>query len=399
MGSRRTQTDQGKQVPRVLILCAVDFTVRRFLAPLAEMLTASGCDVRVACTPGDYWASLCDDGLQMVRLPVARSWNVLSHLLTAVRLFFYLRREKIDVLHVHTPIAGLIGRIVGRLAGVPVILYTAHGFYFHERMGWLGRHFHILLEKLGAKFHDHLFLVSEEDAASAEDLRIEAPVRTTVIRNGVNAQTFMPELLAASRPRVREELGIPGDAPVVIMVGRLTKEKGPIDLLRAARRVLRHHPGTHFVLVGGALSSERDRIARRIARMADGGKLKGHVHLLGFREDVPELLAASDLFVLPSWREGLPVSVIEAMMVGLPVVATNIRGCREAVMDGTTGLLVEPRDARNLAGAISYLLGHPEIARRLGSGGRRRAQDMYDLPLHLEVQWGVYKRLMREHLA
>lgn len=399
MGSRRVQTGQGKQVPRVLILCAVDFTVRRFLAPLARMLTASGCDVRVACTPGDYWASLCDDGLQMVRLPMARSWNVASHLLTAVRLFFYLRREKIDVLHVHTPVAGLIGRIVGRLAGVPVILYTAHGFYFHERMGGLGRRFHILLEKLGAKFHDHLFLVSEEDATTAEDLRIEAPVRTTVIHNGVNAQTLMPELLAASRPRVRGELGIPEDAPVAIMVGRLTREKGPIEFLRAARRVLKHHPGAHFILVGGVLRSERDRIARRIGRMAGEGKLKGRVHLLGFREDVPELLAASDLFVLPSWREGLPVSIIEAMMVGLPVVATNIRGCREAVVDGTTGLLVEPRDARNLAGAISYMLGHGEIAHRLGSGGRRRAQDRYDLQLHLEVQWAVYKRLMKERLA
>src|SRR5690606_11172721 len=155
-------------------------------------------------------------------------------------------------------------------------------------------------------------------------------------------------------------------------------------------------PDVHFVIVGGVLSSERDRVQRHVRRIADEPCLRGRVHLLGFREDVPELLAASDLFVLPSWREGLPVSVIEAMMVGLPVVATNVRGCREAVRDGTTGLLVPLRDGRNLAGAITYLLRHRDIAMRLGSGGRRRAQDSYEEAPHLEIQWNVYQRLIRE---
>jgi glycosyltransferase involved in cell wall biosynthesis len=393
------QAEKGRAVPRVLIFCAVDFTVRRFLTPLARTLSNSGCDVRIACTPGPYWDGLVSDGFRMVRLPMARSWNLLSHLLTAVRLFRHLKREKIDILHVHTPVAGLLGRIVGRLAGVPVILYTAHGFYFHENMRPLARRLHVLLEKIGARFHDHLFLVSEEDAKAAEALGIEAPARTTIIRNGVKAAELMPELLAGSRPRLREELGIPPDAPVVIMVGRLTREKGPVDLLRAARRVVRRVPDVHFVIVGGVLSSERDRVQRHVRRIADEPRLRGRVHLLGFREDVPELLAASDLFVLPSWREGLPVSVIEAMMVGLPVVATNVRGCREAVRDGTTGLLVPLRDGRNLAGAITYLLRHRDIATRLGSGGRRRAQDSYEEAPHLEVQWNVYQRLIRERLT
>lgn len=392
-------SQQGdRRAPRVLILCAVDFTARRFLAPLARYLADRGLDVRVACAPGPDWEALQAEGLRMVRLPIARSWNVVSHLLTIWRLRACLKKHQVDILHVHTPVAGLLGRLVGRWVGVPLILYTAHGFYFHDRMGAWARRFHVLLERLGARFHDHLFLVSEEDAKAAEKYGIERPARTTVVRNGVSSQQLVPEVLVHAGLDRRAELGIPPEVPVVTMVGRLTREKGQVEFLRAARRILQRIPEAHFLVVGGTLASERDRIRRRIERMAADPRLAGHVHLLGFREDVPELLAASTLFVLPSWREGLPVSVLEAMMLGLPVVATNIRGCREAVVDGSTGLLVEPGSSEDLAGAVVYLLEHREIARRLGSGGRRRALELYDIASHLESQWNVYRRLIGEHL-
>lgn len=389
---------EGSDRPKVLIMCAVDFTVRQFLMPLAIHLKAQGCDVSVACTPGEYWDELKGRGLKMVPLPLARNMNVLSHLVTAMRLRAYIKKHQPDIIHVHTPIAGLIGRIVGRMMKVPLIIYTAHGFYFHDRMpGWKYRA-HVMLEKFAGKFHDALFCVSQEDADAAERLGIERPSRITLVRNGVEPNEFLPTLLLSRRSAKREELGIPEEAPVVIFVGRMTREKGILEFLQAARDVREKVPEAHFLVAGGILPSERDRVRKEVDRLANEPSLKGRMHLLGFRSDVAELLAASDLFCLPSYREGLPVSVIEAMMIGLPVIATNIRGCREAVMNGTTGLLVEPRNERDLAGAMTFLLTHADIAKRLGAAGQHRAEEFYTLRRHLDVQWDTYRRLMAEKL-
>lgn len=382
--------------PRVLQLCAVDFTVRQFLAPLALHLQSQGLSVRVACTKGPYWEELKSWGLEMVPLRIARSANVLSHVWSALRLFVHLKRRPVDILHVHTPVAALIGRLVGRLAGVPTIIYTAHGFYFHDRMPRWKYRAHVLMEKLAAKFHDHLFCVSEEDARSAERLGIEHSSRITVVRNGADPERYLLEVRQRARAAIRAELGIPADAPVVTIMGRMTREKGYLEFFQAARLVHQEIPGAHFLAVGDVLKSDRDRIRREIEKLANHRELDGQTHLVGLRTDVPELLAASDLFVLPSHREGLPVSIIEAMMMELPVVATNIRGCREEVVDGSTGFLVPVESVKDLAGAVRYLLQHPEVARKMGAAGRRRALELYTLRATLEIQWQVYRKIIAE---
>ncbi|MCB2156687.1 glycosyltransferase family 4 protein [bacterium] len=387
------------RAPRILQLCAVDFTVRQFLAPLAlDLQNQHKCEVDVACTPGPHWDELKSWGLNMIPLKIARSRNLISHIFSAFRLFFLLKKKKYDIVHVHTPIASYIARPVARLAGVNTIIYTAHGFYFHDRMPKRKRFFHILLEKLAAKFHDYLFCVSGEDALAAERLKIDAPSHIYTIRNGVDVAKYDRNLVKWKGPERRKELGIPEEAPVITIIGRMTAEKGFFEFLQAAPIIREEFPDAHFLIIGDTLSSERDRIKRKLQKLAEVPELQGHVHMVGLRSDVPDLLAASTVFTLPSHREGLPVSIIEAMMMGLPVVATRIRGCREEIQDGASGFLVDVGKADELADAVKYLLRHPDTATKMGASGRRRALDIYGLEPVLSAQWSVYERIIRERV-
>src|SRR5690606_21078602 len=152
----------------------------------ALYLQSNGCEVRVACTKGPYWEELKSWGLNMVPMRIARSANLLSHLLSIFRLKRYLKKHPVDILHVHTPIAALVGRIAGRMAGVPTIIYTSPGFCFHDRMNPWKYRLHVWLETFAARYHDSLFCVSEEDARTAARLGIDVPSRIYVVRNGVD---------------------------------------------------------------------------------------------------------------------------------------------------------------------------------------------------------------------
>ncbi|MEQ8822071.1 MAG: glycosyltransferase family 4 protein [Sumerlaeia bacterium] len=381
--------------PKVLILCAVDFTVKQFLAPIARMLDKHGCEAHIACTPGPYWKELKESGLTMVPVRISRSALSPLHPFSALRLAWVILRGEYDVVHVHTPIAALLGRLVAWLCRRKVILHTAHGFYFHDRMAPWKRRIHIGLERLFAKFQDALICVSPEDARTAESERIERPENIHVIPNGVDEARFNLHRLQVRRPQVRQELGIPQDAPVMAIMGRMTREKGFFEFFRAAPLILKQVPNAHFLVIGDALKSERDRIRQKLEKLAKAPELQGRMHLLGMRDDVPELMVASDVFTLPSYREGMPVSIIEAMILSVPVVTTRIRGCREEVVDGSTGFLIDVGSHEELASAVSYLLRHREIAQKMGAAGRMRAIDEYSLALNLRRQWQLYERYLR----
>lgn len=386
---------------RVMELCSVDFTVRNFLAPLIRSLRDRGCEVDVACSRGPHFGELEGWGFRMVELPMRRSRNPLSHLRAGWALYRRLRRHPVAILHVHTPIAALIGRVAGRLAGIPIIVYTAHGFYFHEHMPPWKRRAHIALEWFGARLHDYLFTQSGEDALTALAAGIEKPGRVRRIGNGVdvrgrfNPETIPQETLAA----LREQLDLPEGRPVVAMIGRLVREKGYFEFFEALAHIRREIPDVLCLCIGDTVTSEHDDAKQEILARVERLGLRPAVRFTGMRSDIPELLSLCDVYCLPSWREGMPRSIIEAMAMGKPVVATRIRGCREEVVEGETGFLVPVRDPEALAGAVGYLLRHPVIARQLGEAGRRRALFLYDEQRVFERQWQVFRRLLREKLG
>ncbi|MBN1867163.1 glycosyltransferase family 4 protein [Candidatus Sumerlaeota bacterium] len=384
---------------KVLQLCAVDFTLAKFLAPFCFFLKERGYDVTAACSESEFMAPLRERGLRCVDLPIARSANLASHARSYLRLGAWLREEKFDIVHVHTPIAALIGRVAAARRGVPIRIYTAHGFYFHDRMPAHKRAFHVGLERFGALFTHYLFTQSDEDRETALRLGIAREGRVRTIGNGVDPARFDPaRFTEADRAEMRRSLGIDPAAPVLGIIGRLVREKGYYELFEAMRDLRARIPGLRLLVVGDALTSDHDDHSENFQRTIDALGIRDAIVFAGQRPDVPELLHAMDVFTLPSYREGMPRSVIEAMTMGLPCVVTDIRGCREEVLDGESGYVVPVGDAAPLADRCGRLLSDPARAREMGAAARRRALVEFTEEAVFQRQIEVYEQLIRKRI-
>ncbi len=359
---------------KICELCAVDFTLYHFLTPLMMGLEEAGHEVIGVCSDGPYLGKVRALGLTVEPVEIARSFHVVKHIATYRRLLALFRREHFDIVHCHTPVAALIGRFAAWQAGVPKIVYTAHGFYFHDGMPAWKRTLFILLEWLAGRLTDVLFTQAQEDAEAARRYHLCAGGIVAAIGNGVDSRHFHSVGDAAERAATRRALEVPEDAVVILMIGRLVAEKGYLELFEAMREV-----EALLWVVGERLPSDHaSAIDQAIDALARDSQLAPRIRLLGYRSAVPQLLRAADIFTLPSHREGMPRSIIEAMLSGLPVVATDIRGAREEVVSGETGALVPVRDLRALATALGRLVADPALRARQGAAGRARALELYD---------------------
>ena len=351
---------------KVLQVTNVDFSLRHFLLPLMLAAQARGHDVLGISADGPLLDDARAAGLRVVAVPMARSLSPVAQWRALRAMVRLLRAERPDLLHAHMPISGFIARLAARLTGVPRVAYTCHGFLFNQPGPWPRRALGLLVEWLGGRMTDTYLTVSTEEAADARRLGIAR--RATPVGNGRSPQRFRPDPVA--RARVRAGLGVPEDRVVVVIVSRLVRHKGHAELLAAMRDV----PGAELWVVGDRLPSDHGPDPSALFRQAPPGT----VRLLGYRDDIPAVLAAADIFALPSHFEGLPMSVIEAMLTALPVVATDIRGPREQVVDGETGLLVPPMQVPPLAAALRRLAADPALRASMGAAGRARAVALYD---------------------
>lgn len=359
---------------KILQVCAVDFTLHHFLVPLIDALRAAGHEVVASCADGPLVAKVRERGIRVETVPFRRGFLHLGEHAAAYRhLRALLQAENFDLVHVHTPVAALIGRLAAWRAGVPTVVYTAHGFYFHDRMPWPKWAVYVALEWLGGRLTDVLFTQAVEDAQAAKRLRLCRGDRIAAIGNGVDAARFTPDA-GQARARIRSALGADEGRPVILVVGRLVGEKGYPELFQAMRAV-----DAELWVAGERLTSDHaDDIGPVIEAAKADPVLSRRIRFLGYRGDMPDLLRAADIFALPSHREGMPRSIIEAMMVGRPVVATDIRGSREEVVPDETGILVPVRSPESLAAALNRLIDDSALRSRMGAAGRARALALYD---------------------
>jgi glycosyltransferase involved in cell wall biosynthesis len=379
---------------RILQVATLDSTISAFLTPLIDALTAEGANVEMAARCGNASRGLKARGYVLHCTPFARRGLSLSHLASLWRLWRLMRRGRYDAVHVHTPVAGVLGRVAARLARVPVVIHTAHGFYFHDRMPSIPRWALVLLEKvLGRTCTDFLFTVSREDHRTALRSGIIDSGRLRCLDSvGIDLQRFDA---AEAAPVTREALQLPPGEPIIVFVGRVVEEKGILDLIHAVKLLKDDGACLKLLVVGDTLPSDRAAgIQGKVRRLVTDSDLLEDVRFLGFRADVPSILRLADLLVLPSYREGMPVTILEAMAASRPVVATDVRGCREEVVDGETGWIVPPADPSALADAIGKLLAEPERARAMGRAGRRRAEKEYDQARVISEQLSVYRDLL-----
>jgi len=355
---------------KIAHVTTVDLSLRHLLGAQLRASVERGDEVVAISAPGPDVPAVEAWGVRHVALTGStRAWAPLADVRAAAQLWRVLRTERPDVLHTHNPKPGVYGRIIGRLAGVRTVVNTNHGLWATPDDPWPRRLAVYAVEGVAARFSDAELVQNPEDLDLLARWRLAPVHKLTLLGNGVDLARFEPDRLAQLREDARAELEVDEDDVVVGSVGRLVAEKGFPELFEAAREL---PPRCVVVVVGPDEPDKRDGLTADMARTA------GRVRLLGFRDDVERLYAAFDVFVLASHREGYPRAAMEAAAAGLPLVVTDVRGCRQVVDDGVNGYLVSPRDPGALAEAISRAAADPERRRAMGRASRAKAEADFD---------------------
>jgi len=351
-----------------------DISVRFLLLDHLLALRDMGHEVIAVCSPGPWVEDVRQQGIRVEAVPMAREVDPLRDPRSLASLVRCFRNNLFDVVHTHTPKAGLLGPLAARLAGVPTIVHTVHGLLFHDAQSRMQQRLYWLPEKVTATMSHHLLCQSREDVETCVNRGICSAGKVSYLGNGIDTQRFQPpgrefKVLAG------RELGFAEKDFVIGTVARLVYDKGLAEIFDAAESIRGRFAHAKFVVVGPEDHDQHDAVpSERIQDLAN----RGIILFSGMQTDLLKWYAAMDIFVLPSHREGVPRACMEAAASGLPVVASDIRGCREVVVDGVTGILTPVRNSAVLAGAIERLMADPSAARSMGEEGRRHIRENFD---------------------
>jgi len=316
-----------------------------------------------------------------------RSVNPIRDIIALVQMVRILKKEKPFIVHTHSSKAGILGRIAARLAGVPFIIHSIHGFGFNPYQNFFARKLFITLEKWMAHFTHCLIAVTKENIEEGLRLGIGKKEQYTLIRSGVNISKIQEKARKTDSASLRKILGIPEGAKVILTVGPFKIQKNPVAFVQLAKRVLQNIPEAQFLMAGdGEL---RENVMQEI--MANG--LEKNVKLLGWRKDIPQLLAASDLFVLTSLWEGLPRAAVEALIVGKPVVAFAVDGLKELIQNGGNGYLIPPNDITTLSQKVIDILKDTKLAQDLGAHALKSIDSSFYIHTMVHQQEELYLNL------
>lgn len=361
---------------RLVHLTTTDMSLDWLLAPQLQAFAAAGFEVIGMSAAGEHVDNLAAMGIPHVPVPgFTRSTNPLQDVRAFGQLVRLLRQVRPDILHTHNPKPGILGRVAGRLARVPLVVNTQHGLYAQPTDRWQRRWPVYAAERVAAAFsHVELVQNPEDVETLVQRLRVSAR-KVRLLGNGIDLVRFNPDSVSvAERARMRTEWGIGPDDVVCGMVGRLVLEKGIAEICEAAHLLHSQGSPVRFVIVGPREPDKADGLSQEIIdRAIDDG-----VVFAGVRTDMPECYAAMDLFLTASWREGFPRSAMEAAAMGLPTVASDIRGNRQVIDDDVTGTLVPVRDANAIAAAVHRMATQPELRAQMSTAARQRAADHFD---------------------
>lgn len=357
---------------RLAHLTTVDMSLAWLLAGELRADVDAGLEVLGISAPGPFVSEIEALGVSHVPVPhLTRSWDLAADVAAARELAATLARLDLDVLHTHTPKAGVLGRVVGRALGVPVVVNTCHGLWAGQARHPLVRAVAVAAEAAAAWLSDVELYQNDADRQTLR--RLTPAWRARTVGNGVPLDRFRPD--PVGRARVRAELGAADDEVLVAGVGRRVAEKGISELATAAEALAGDsaHRSVRFVWVGPPDPDKPDHIERAAAEA---------LTLVDARDDMPAVYSALDVFALPSWREGFSRSAMEAAACGVAMAVSDVRGCREIGEDGVHLRLVPPGDAEAWTRVLGELVDDAEQRRALGAAARQRAGVSFD-------QWRV----------
>jgi glycosyltransferase involved in cell wall biosynthesis len=360
---------------KILHLSAAPEFVRMILLHDLRRLRPEAEHVVIA-SPGPDLEQVRAEGFAVRELAIERKLAPLSDLASLVRLIGAIRRERPDILHTYTPKAGLLGQIAGWLARVPVRIHSCRGLLYLPGMPAWRRRLFRMTDRITFGLAHRVIFISGADREVAVSGRLCPAGAASFTGSGIDLDLFAPPSDPAQARRERRAAwGVPEGATVVLTVGRFVRDKGYLELAQAARVLLGEHPNLVFVWIAPVLGGEDDTIDESILRQSG---LEGRVIRLERQSGMVTAYAAADLLVHPTHREGVPRVLMEAACAGLPIVATDIPGNREVVVDGETALLFPPGDPAGLAAALRRALSDPERTAARAARARARVREVFD---------------------
>jgi glycosyltransferase involved in cell wall biosynthesis len=349
-----------------------------------ESLIISGADTG---PEGEIISEVRKRGIPLTIIPeLVREPNPIKDFLALKKMLHLFRAEKPHIVHTHSSKAGILGRWAAKIAQVPVIVHTVHGWGHHEYQNFLKRNLFTFLERKTEKITDKLVVVSYYNIKKGLKDRIGKEEKYKAIHSSINLDEFTNT--SCDTVVSKKELGINPETLVVGTVGRLSTQKNPCDFVKVSAAVKKEIPETQFLFIGdGPLRSETENLIKELNISKD-------IFLPGLRTDIPALLRCMDVFILTSLWEGLPRVIPQAMAVGLPVVANAIDGVCEVIKDGVNGFLIPPKNVSLMAKRVVQLLSSSSMRSEIGQKGRKTAEEEFSLRDMLSKIELLYEELL-----
>lgn len=365
---------------KILIVSTVSRQFYLFEQGNIEVLKSLGYEIHCAANFEDANERL--DALDIVKHPfdIQRSPFSLKNIKAYKQLKKIMKLENFDAVHCHSPMGGVLSRLAAKSIGLSPVIYTAHGFHFYDGAPWKNWLIYYNVEKYLSKYTDVIITINKEDFERAKTFKSKKVISVPGI--GVDSSKF--NKVNIDRKKKREELAIPEGAVVILTIGEMIKRKNHKTALKALTQL--KNKNYVFLICGrGELESKLKGLAKDLG-------IEDRVKFLGFRNDIPEICIASDIFLFPSYQEGLPVSVMEAMSAGLPIIASRIRGNIDLIQDGNGGYLHEPDDYFGMAKSIDKMIEDERL--RIEMGARNRDEiKKYDKEIVKDKMRMLYQKI------
>ena len=378
---------------KIVQVTAIGMSQVKLLSKLNNTLVEKGFEVHAVCTADKYTDQLAKDNIIFHDVKIDRAINPKGNIKSIIEMIKIFKKVKPEIVHVHTPVAAVLGRIAAKIAGVPHVIYTAHGFYFHEGMSSMKYKLFFTIEKyIGRIFTDYIFTQSKEDYDLAVKNDFLKNDNYLHISNGIdlNNQFNLSNISNTEIIELKEHLNIQENDIVFTFLGRMVKEKGIIELLEAFKILSSENKNVKLLCMGSMPDSERDDSIAGLLKNYDSNQIT----FLGQVSSPENYYALSDVFVLPSYREGMPRSIIEAMAMKNAIIATDIRGSREEVSHKENGYLVEVQNIPQLLEAMRYLTNHPDKIESMKEAGYKKTLAEYDEQQVVGKQLKVFNEIL-----
>lgn len=370
------------QNKKILFISTLDDFIHRFLIPHIKYLKEQGNQVECACNESGFWFNELQEkhGITMHKIPFARNPLTPSNIKAYKQLKQLQKKNNYDVIYCQTPVGGFFGRMIAKKFKIPCI-YTAHGFHFYKGCPLKNKLIFKTLESWASKYTDILITINDEDYQAAQKMKAKKVYKINGI--GVDFSTYKKNE-ALNKSEFKKSLGLDPDDFVVTSVGELNENKNTYRLLEVIKNI--NNPHIKYLVCG------QGPLGEKYKEFIEKNNLQDKIKLLGFRKDIPDILTTTDLYIMPSYREGLSKSMMEAMCYGLPIVASNIRGNTDLVGENEGGILCNPTDNNEFKNAILKIYEDKSLYEKCSNRNIEFVQK-YNLKTVLSQLEEIYKEI------